>query len=308
MMVQTLSQVHGRFGKSRIGRRLLRALPLHRLGRRWVRRSILNHELSRTDDITVLIGVRDRADHRLANALKSLRAQTHPADAIRVAVIDYGSESTWAARTAELCRQYRAEYLRIDDVSVWSRSRCLNIGIRRVTTKLLMTSDVDVVLSPTYLADAVRALTVSPLSVICSPMLDLPETSTASFRRMAETDEASSLGRWREQCSPRFGWDFHPSIVVAYTAFFQMVRGYDEYYEVWGCEDEDLMRRFRYLGLLPERLDAEGFYLHQWHPKFEGVPDGEHSVEIERNRAYLRRNHSILRNGPSWGLLRSSAS
>jgi glycosyl transferase family 2 len=301
-MVETLSQVHARFGRSRIGRRLLRALPLHRLARMWMRRSILSHELSRTDDITVLIGVRDRADHRLANALKSLRAQTHPADSIRVAVIDYGSESRWAARTAELCRQHGAEYLRIHDVSVWSRSRCLNIGIRRVRTKFLMTSDVDIVLSPTYLADAVRALTVSPLSIICSPMLDLPEASAASFRRMAETEEALSVGTWREQSSPRHGWDFHPSIVVGYTAFFQIVQGYDEYYEVWGCEDEDLMRRFRSLGLLPRRLDAEGFHLHQWHPKFEGVPDGEHAIGIERNRAYLRRNHSILRNGPSWGL------
>jgi hypothetical protein len=302
VMVESLSQVHARFGRSRIGRRLLRALPLRRLGRMWLRRSILSHELSRTDDITVLIGVRDRADHRLANALKSLRAQTHPVDSIRVAVIDYGSESRSAARTAQLSRQYGAEYLRIDDVSVWSRSRCLNIGIRRVRTKFLMASDVDIVLSPTYLADAIRALTLSPLSIICSPMLDLPEASAAAFRRMAETEEAPSVGTWQEQCSPRYGWDIHPSIVVGYTVFFQIVRGYDEYFEVWGCEDEDLMRRFSYLGLFPRGLDAEGFHLHQWHPKFEGVPGGEHAVEIQRNRAYLRRNHSILRNGPSWGL------
>ena len=63
-------------------------------------------------------------------------------------------------------------------------------------------------------------------------MLDLPEASAASFRRMAEAEEVPSVGTWREQCSPRYGWDFHPSIVVGHTAFFQIVRGYDEYYEV----------------------------------------------------------------------------
>jgi hypothetical protein len=302
VMLESLSRVRARLGRSRIGRRLLRALPLHRLARMWMRRSILSHELSRTDDITVLIGVRDRADYRLVNALKSLRAQTYPADLIRVAVIDYGSESRWAARTAELCRQHGAEYVRVDDVSIWSRARCLNVGIRRARTKFLMTSDVDIVLSSTYLADAVRALTVSPFSLICSPMLDLPEASAAAFRRMAETEEALPVGPWREQTSPRYGWDIHPSVVVGYTAFFQIVQGYDEYYEVWGGEDVDLMRRLRSLGLLRRRLDTEGFCLHQWHPKFEGVPDGEYAVEIERNRAYQRRNHSILRNGPSWGL------
>lgn len=302
MMVEFLSYVHACLGRSRISRRLLRALRLHRLGRAWLRRSFLSQELVRPDDITVLIGVRNRGDHRLANALRSLRAQTYPTDSIRITVLDYGSEPKGAARTEATCREHNAEYLRIEDASVWSRSRCLNVGIRRATTKFLMTSDVDIVLSPTYLADAVHELTVSPLSVVCSPMLDLPEESVEVFLQAAEAGDPLPIQMWKERSSPRLGWDFHPSIAVSYTAFFQLVRGYDEYFEVWGAEDDDLMRRFGYLGLRPRTLSTDSFYLHQWHPKYEDIPDGEHAVAIQRNRAHLKRNHSILRNGPNWGL------
>jgi hypothetical protein len=156
-------------------------------------------------------------------------------------------------------------------------------------------------LSRRYLADAIRSLEASPMSVLCSAMLDLPEESVEVVKDVARPGGQLALDRWRDWCSPRFGSPFHRSVALTYTAFFQLIRGYDEHYEVWGSEDDDLMRRFRYLGLRPQALDSGSFYLHQWHPKFEGVPGGEHSPVIRRNRAYFWRNHSILRNDRDWG-------
>jgi hypothetical protein len=89
---------------------------------------------------------------------------------------------------------------------------------------------------------------------------------------------------------------------MTYTVFYKVVRGYDEYYQEWGSEDDDLMRRFMYLGLEPKVLDSGSCYLHQWHPKYEGVPDGGDSACIQRNLAHLRRTHSIVRNGRDWGI------
>jgi hypothetical protein len=83
------------------------------------------------------------------------------------------------------------------------------------------------------------------------------------------------------------------------------VRGYDEYYQEWGSEDDDLMRRFKYLGLESRVLDSGSFYLHQWHPKYEGLPDGRNTAQIERNRLYFEKNHSILRNDRDWGIPRA---
>ena len=300
-MLTFLSRVHATLGGSRITRRLLRVRWGRELARAWLRRAVLSGQLSRPDDITVLIGVRNRSDYRIVNALRSIRGQTYPAQLVRIVVVDYGSEPTSALLTREVCRQHGAEYVRVDDAAVWSRSRCLNVGIRRTGTKYLMTSDVDVVLSPQYLSDAVQALKISPLSVICSPMLDLPEESAEIFRRSADTGEELQLDHWKALCSPRFGAEFHPSLAVTHTALYQLIRGYDEYYEVWGVEDDDLMRRFRYLGLDPKTLDSGSFYLHQWHPKFEGVPEGEHAPQIRRNRAHFKENYSVLRNDSNWG-------
>jgi hypothetical protein len=82
----------------------------------------------------------------------------------------------------------------------------------------------------------------------------------------------------------------------------KIIRGYDEYYEVWGGEDVDLLRRLRYLGLEAQSLGSDSFYMHQWHPKFEDVPQGAASQRIRDNHAHLKRSHGILRNGPDWGV------
>lgn len=288
-------------GRSQILGPVLRALGLGGLGRAWLRRTVLGDLLSRPRDITVVIGVRNRADYRIANALRSIREQTYAAELVRVLVVDYGSEPSSQALIMSLCGQHDVEYLRVEKAPIWSRARCLNIGIRRASTTFLMTSDADIMLSRRYLADAMRALEASPLSILCSSMLDLPEESVEVVKDAARSGGPLALDRWKEWCSPRFGSPFHHSIALTYTAFFQLIRGYDEYYEVWGAEDRDLMRRFRYLGLRLQALNSGSFYLHQWHPKFEGVPGGERAPVIRRNHAHLLRNHSIVRNDGNWG-------
>jgi predicted glycosyltransferase involved in capsule biosynthesis len=280
---------------------MLRVLGLRGLGRAWLRKAVLEDLLSRPRDITVVIGVRNRADYRIANALRSIREQTYAAELVRVLVVDYGSEPSSQAAIMNLCAQYDAEYVPVDEAPVWSRARCLNIGIRRASTTFLMTSDADVMFSRRYLADAIRTLEVSPLSVLVSSMLDLPKESVEVMEDAARPGGQLSLSQWKGWCSPRFGSPIHYSIALTWTAFFHLIRGYDEYYELWGWEDYDLMRRFRYLGLRPQALDSGSFYLHQWHPKFEGVPGGENAPAIGRNLAYYRWNRSIVRNDGDWG-------
>lgn len=288
-------------GRSGVTRRLRRANGVQRLARRTLFRSILTGEDVRPDDVTVLIGVRNRADHRLINALRTIRGQTHPAELVHPMVVDYGSDPSHARSTEEICSNWEADYVRADVDGPWSRARCLNIGIRLAQTTFLLTSDVDMVFSPAYVADAVTALRLAPLSVIGASMLDLPERSTEHFRRAAETGGAIDLHAWRAQTVRRFDLDFHPSLGMTYTAFYRLVRGYDEYFTVWGGEDRDLMARFASLGLEPLAVNKGSFYLHQWHPKFEGVDAGAESPVVTRNRAYLNRHHTILRNDETWG-------
>lgn len=288
-------------GRSRVTRRLRRAGPVRRAAQSWLRRAVLSGLAGQPNDVTVLIGVRNRSDHRLVNALRSIREQTYPAELVHPMVVDYGSDPANARRTAEVCRQYGARYLRVEAGGVWSRARCLNVGIRLAATKYLLTSDVDMVFSPGYLADAIEVLEGSPFSVVCAPMHDLPEESTEAFRQWAATGDALELESWKERSSRRMNAEFHPSLCMSHTAYFRIIRGYDEYYEVWGGEDVDLVKRLRDLGLSPRPLRSESFYLHQWHPKFEGTGVGEDAPAITENRRYLKAQHTILRNEDGWG-------
>lgn len=296
-----VSAIQETLGGSRVGDGLLRRLPLRHFTRGWLGRAVLASQRERPDDVTVLIGIRDRTDHRLANALRSIREQTHPAERVHPLVVDYGSEPAAAARAKEMCEAFDAEYVRVDDVRVWSRSRCLNVGIRRTRTTFLLTGDADILLSPDYLASAIRTLRRSPASVICASMLDLPERADGVVRGAAAHSGPLELQRWKAWCRPRFDWDLHPSISLTWTVLHHLIGGYDEYYEVWGHEDLDLMRRLQRLGLEPRAPSGGAFYLHQWHPKYENIPEEGRDAAIRRNFDHLEASRSIVRNRDGWG-------
>lgn len=285
---------------ARLTRPLTRTPPAKAAARRWLWTSVLSNQ-SPLNDITILIGVRNRSDHRLTNSLGSIRNQTYPTELVRPMVVDYGSDPDHAGRTRQICDQFEADYVRVDDDGPWSRARCLNIGIRRAETKFLMTSDVDMVFSPSYASDAMRVLEAEPLSIVCAPMLDLPQEALPALQQAARQGESLDLEHWKDRAIDRFEGEIHPSLGVSRTVFYKLIRGYDEFFEVWGGEDRDLMRRLMALGLETRRIPAASYYLHQWHPKFEGVAAAEDSDIVRTNRNHFRRNYSILRNGPDWG-------
>jgi predicted glycosyltransferase involved in capsule biosynthesis len=296
-----LSRLHGTLAGSRPGMALRRRLPLRALGRLWLRRAVVEALRDQPDDVTVVIGVRNRTDYRLGNALRSIRDQSHPSPLIRILVVDYGSEPRAAALVANVCREHGAQYVHVEEAGVWSRSRCLNVGIRRVETTFVLTSDVDILLSKDYLTQGIRALRKRPLSVVGSAMLDLPEEFTEVLRSAACDSGPLCLQEWKRRSAPRLDLAFHPSVTLTFTAFHHLIRGYDEHYELWGGEDVDLLRRLTRVGLQRELVDPSAFYLHQWHPKYENIPEEGRLEMIRRNHEYLNSHYSIVRNDAGWG-------
>jgi GT2 family glycosyltransferase len=294
--VRLLSWLLERFGSTLTGRRVLRATGVPAAVGWWLRVTRLEEERRRVDSMTVLLGVRNRADHRLENALRSLRDQTFPADRLVISVVDYGSSPACSVRIQAVCERFGADYVRVEGPEKWSRSRCLNHGLRRVRTKFVLFSDVDIVFSPGYVEAAVQTLKRRPRSVVCAPMHDLPESTTEVTREAARKGVAVDLDSLRRDTEPRRGWAHHPSILATYSALPRLIGGYDEFYEDWGWEDEDLLRRLLRLGLRLRVLHDPDYYLHQWHPKMEGIPEALRSAAILRNRTRFERTHSILRN------------
>ena len=300
--LRLLSGAYKRFGRSLSCRRVIRATGIPALTRRWLRRQILTAQSAYADSVSVLLGVRNRSDHRLTNALRSIRAQSLSRDAVTIVVVDFGSSIEHAVAIQRQCLSADAEYHRIDDVGVWSRSACMNQGLRLLRTKFVLFSDVDIVFSPTYLERAVELLREEPLAMVCAPMHDLPESSGRVTQEAAASGKPLDLQPLRSETTRRRGWASHPSILATWSVWPVLIGGYDEFYRHWGWEDEDLFRRLARLGVKPRVARDPHYYCHQWHPKMEGIPESERVSAVDRGRAYFERTHSILRNLDARGI------
>lgn len=255
------------------------------------------------DDITVIIGVRNRADDLLCNALQSIRLQSYPSELVRVVVVDYSSQPPLDQRLKALADQFGAQLIRIEGKSVWNKSHCLNVAIRQATTRFILCSDSDVLLAPNFLEVTVATLRAQPLQVVYSQCLDLPESLASELGAAARTRKLPDLDELRKHATPRSSGACNPGIQATYTCFYHLIRGYDEFYEGWGSEDNDLARRMLYLGLSERTVKDQTFYLHQWHPKHQGLSTEEMLRLRARNAQYLATHFSIRRNGPDWGQL-----
>lgn len=269
-----------------------------------LRRASLLHDLKikfgdKSDTVTVVIGVRNRSDYRLRNALWSLKNQDYPSELIKIVVVDYGSEPFHRDRIIDVCNSFDVNRITLPDIGKWNKPNCLNYAIKRCHTKFFLSSDVDVIFPDNYIAGMVTMLKDNPLSVVYSKMCDLPEEATDHLMSLEENNSPIDFAYLLRMTTHRGTGNTNAGINGTYTYFYQYVHAYDEFYEGWGSEDNDLQKRFQYLGLDIVSLQTKATFLHQWHPKGEGISDFHASAL--RNRKYYEKTNSIIRNLQQWG-------
>lgn len=269
------------------------AVLLKKIRPYYLRPILFFRNLGKKEDITVIIGVKNRYDDRIKNTFKGIREQDYPQDLIKIVLVDYDSKKEFILKCKKLCSKYDVEYIRVDNQPVWSRSHCLNIGIKRADTNYILTSDTDIIFEKNYIKEAINELKKNPFQVVLSYCLDLPKEYN---KNVTNFEELQSLAK------RRFEYDY-PSkgINLTLTYFYHKLRGYDEKYKIWGVEDDDLLKRFQLLGLKLNCITSKSSYLHQWHPRYEGVKKKDYKKQIEKNQDYLNKNNSIVRNKEGWG-------
>lgn len=268
--------------------------------RRWrLRRQLLNKSAYVPNAITVVIPVRNRADHRLRNTLSTLAAQDYPRELIQITVVDYGSAMEARRSTASLCTEYNAKIIELPGKGVWNKPKCANYAIKRCQTEFLMSVDADNIFPTNFISELISALKSEPLSVVYSQMLDLDEDRVPLLMELSERNLSVPYEELEKTAVSRGAGDKHPGTFGTYTLFFNFIRGYDEQYEEWGWEDNDIMERFIRLGLERISIKTKAKFLHQWHPKGEGSKNWRQSAM--RNRIYYEGTSSIMRNQKGWG-------
>lgn len=250
-------------------------------------------------DITVILGHRNRADYRLINALRSIASQRNLPGRVRTLIIDYGSDPEDLTRLREIVKDFGVE-CHESPGGPWRRGHCLNLGLRRVESTYVLVSDVDVILAENFLAETVAQLERDPLTVVFGQMYWLPESempglqSAAAEGRAVDAAALKSLGVVRIR-------PYNTGLVAGRTCYFHALRGYDEFYQLYGAEDDDLAARLQNLGLRHVDISDRTFYLHQWHPRREGVKGDALAEAVQRNKDYFKATRSLVRNLAGWG-------
>jgi GT2 family glycosyltransferase len=147
-----------------------------------------------------------------------------------------------------------------------------------------------------WLPTARAAIARAPETLWLTRAWDLTEESTRVFHAVhgGQADDAWLTSTGQE----------HPTVgqgggMIVPARWFWDVGGFDEFYQVWGGEDNDLVLRARWDGRRVEWL-PETHVVHQFHPR--DWPTPEQFAQVQRNRDYLAarmREQGPIRRNPN---------
>lgn len=237
--------------------------------------------------LSVIFGFRDRSVDRVQRCLDSLQKQME--SGVEVLFIDYGSSQKVRKPVEDLLKKYSfARYFYSDSQGwPWSRSKALNIGIRRAQGEFVCTNDIDMVF-PSDWIKRVLSLNLNKGNTYYFPTYFLPKGFS----------DWSALSSYQKEV-----YEQHKGIAIYHKDTLHEIGAYDESYVFWGQEDEDLFYRLEANGNKTHWLNREYVIYHQWHPLSSvSLPNYLPSCfwgEVQ-DRMW-RQKDVILRNDNSWG-------
>ncbi|MCB0340480.1 MAG: glycosyltransferase, partial [Bdellovibrionales bacterium] len=216
--------------------------------------------VSPLDRLTVVIPARNLDEDRIERCLRSIRSNQDQT-LTEIIVSDFGSHPGKLPALRKLCERYHARLIENKTVSRWNRARVLNIAIRNCRTPWIMFTDADMIfgseLIPMWREYRKQFGDNTMYLAQCKklpPISDLPLHIDANAY-----NSLKSVGRV-------FSTDGHGGCQVLRTSWLIKVRGFNENYEVWGAEDNDLSYRAHLDGIATVWMQP-GKLLHQWHLK-----------------------------------------
>lgn len=214
--------------------------------------------------ISIIYCYRNREIERVKNSLDSLTIQTNTH--FEVIFVDYGSGVSQSKHMEALCKSYKfCNYVYIDsEGKLWNRAEALNYGIFFCKTEYVFTADVDLIFKAGFI-DALYAEA---------------EVNTAKFYSVGylSENETKKLNlNSIEQLAFTKSEEFALGMVLLSKNNMLEVNGYNNFYSIWGMEDNDLKKRLEKRGVKTKFLN-EIKILHQYHPPMNTtvgkIPEG----------------------------------
>lgn len=179
-------------------------------------------------------------------------------------------------------------------MTIWSRSVALNHAIRTAETPYVCCTDADMIFPSHWWPAACRMIRPSRMLLTDSRDLDPDVTDRWDGRKRSAFVSADSRLQILSTPHSRVG---QGGAMVMARDWVLGIGGFDEAYTGWGSEDNDLVARARWDGLIVAWI-LDTFVAHQWHSR-EATPNLW--AHVLKNRAYLAKRLAaggpVRRNG-----------
>lgn len=239
------------------------------------------------------LGFRNWSLEHLQRCLASIRSNT----IAPIIVTDLGSDEGLIRFVRQTVDKAGGRLLS-EPAQEWSRSRALNLAARAQSPEVdwLVCTDADMLFPSSWfpLADLV-ATTEEERKLWLTRSRDLDQLATESLPMLPFHPSDA----WLWESSAPHGNDLGQGAAMLIPRdWFERVGGFDEYYTVWGCEDNDLTLRAQWSGCPVDWLPL-AWVAHQWHPR--DWPTPTQFEQVRRNREYLYQRMvdrgPVVRNG-----------
>jgi glycosyltransferase involved in cell wall biosynthesis len=262
--------------------------------------------VTREPEIAILVSTYQRPRH-LKRSLMSIALQCNVSGRMEVVVTDDGSTD----ETPHIVREFAQSVdfpvqFTTHPHTTFQLARSRNEGVRASRAPYLLFLDGDCVLPPDHVAihlkrrrpNAVMAGNCARLDQITTDRIDEEAVRRSNFikwvpaaelRRLRTLDLKARLYHWlRHPTKPKLSGNN----VGIWRSDYERVNGYDENFEGWGCEDDDLGIRLHRAGIRIQSILRWTRTYHLWHPT-----DATHPISWRqgRNVAYLNRHGVLVR-------------
>jgi glycosyltransferase involved in cell wall biosynthesis len=256
--------------------------------------------------ISLLISTYNRPD-LLKKALTSAGAQTRPPDEVIVA--DDGSKEDMIVAIEEVFDSlpFTIKYVtQADDGFRLAKVR--NNGVRIATGDLIISSDQDIIFSKGYIETFARSAQKGYFIVSYPVRLDEEQTKSitvdrikaSDFSRIVSTKQLALISKqYRKDLFyrvmhalklRRIGPKLRGGVFAVLREDYMAVNGFDENFQGWGNEDDDLGLRLNAYGVTGKNPFKSEYPLHLYHPT-------HNEGNARPNKAYYQEQKKLIAKG-----------
>ncbi|WP_405569739.1 glycosyltransferase [Winogradskyella sp. Asnod2-B02-A] len=217
--------------------------------------------------ITYIYPFRNREVERVKKSLDSLVEQNDKE--LEVVFVDYGSTPETASEVKNLLHNYPfVKYIYSYSAGKpWNRSKALNIGIIEAQTDYVLSADIDMIFHATY--NGVLKSLRAPNKVTFFKVGYLSKNETYQNKELVPESYSNKRAK---------GISLYPKKALV------EINGFDEFFNCWGSEDEDVISRLIFNGLEMCFYNENTLVYHQYHKPFKELKHKLLSKDLSYNQ------------------------